>query len=66
MNSKSNNLQGPPGESRFCRLRRTGCPCQRKPGSGVSAIDREYLDRLTADVKKAEEEIEMALKGRPV
>jgi len=38
----------------------------RKPGSGISAVEREYLDRLTADVKKAEEEIEMALKARPV
>jgi len=30
----------------------------RKPGSGVSAADKAPLERLSADVKKAEDEIE--------
>ncbi len=36
----------------------------RKPGSGVSAADKAHLDRLAAEVKKAEDEIEKALAGR--
>ena len=38
----------------------------RKPGSGVSEADQAHLDRLAAEVKKAEDEIETVLKGRPV
>jgi dihydrodipicolinate synthase/N-acetylneuraminate lyase len=38
----------------------------RKPGSGVNPSDQAHLERLAADVKKAEDEIETALKGHPV
>ena len=38
----------------------------RKPGSGVSAVDKAHLDRLAAEVKKAEDEMETILRRGPV
>jgi len=37
----------------------------RKPGSGPSADDKAQLERMAAEVEKAEEEIEGVLKSRP-
>jgi dihydrodipicolinate synthase/N-acetylneuraminate lyase len=38
----------------------------RKPGSGVGEADKEHLERLAAEVKNAEDEIETVLAGRSV
>ena len=37
----------------------------RKPGSGVGEADKEHLERLAAEVKNAEDEIETVLRRGP-
>jgi dihydrodipicolinate synthase/N-acetylneuraminate lyase len=44
--------------------RRIDVGLPRKPGSGVSEADKENLERLAAEVKNAEDEIETVLAGR--